>query len=597
MKLQAAPDKPDWRNDLVLAAGAVLVLLAVGACAGFPTLADARGDNDSLLRLVEVRDLLAGQAWFDLHQYRMGPAGGFAMHWSRLVDGPLAVLVLAGQAVTGSREAAEAVVRVLWPSLLYGLTVFFLVRAARRFGGEAATLPAAVIGGTSLFFLGIYTPGALDHHNVQLMLTVAAVSLLLDAPRWQPAAALAGCCMALTLAVGMETAPYVAVIGSTVAGLLILDPEGERAVARRFGLGFAGAGAAAFAGTVPPAAWGDAACDAYSAAQFLPAAAGGIGLAAVTFLPFPTGRLRLLAALGLLGTLVAAIVLVLFPQCLAAPYAGVDARLHALWLDQIAEAQSLRQLLAEDPASVVARYVTPVLGLLLALRRLRRHPRSRRDVLVAAVLAAAVLVSVWQVRGSVFSIPLATIPLAAWVGVWRERAGAQARVRTVVRMLAVWLVSTNLVWSSAAAAATVLLDLEAAPQQVLGSPCEARRDFAGLAALPPTTVLAVSNLGSPILAYTGHRSLAGPYHRNAGGNLAALDAFVGPADDAERVVRRHHIGLVALCPGNAESRVLSLEAPQGFLAGLMRGTVPAWLEPVAGTDGQPLRLYRVLPHA
>ena len=48
------------------------------------------GDNDSLLRLVEIRDLLGGQGWFDLHQYRMGPPGGFVMHWSRLVDAPIA---------------------------------------------------------------------------------------------------------------------------------------------------------------------------------------------------------------------------------------------------------------------------------------------------------------------------------------------------------------------------------------------------------------------------------------------------------------------------------------------------------------------------
>ena len=41
----------------------------------------------------EVRDLLAGQGWFDLHQYRMAPPEGTLMHWSRLVDIPLAALL------------------------------------------------------------------------------------------------------------------------------------------------------------------------------------------------------------------------------------------------------------------------------------------------------------------------------------------------------------------------------------------------------------------------------------------------------------------------------------------------------------------------
>ncbi|TIU32921.1 MAG: hypothetical protein E5W28_11660, partial [Mesorhizobium sp.] len=54
-----------WKNDLLLAACATLVVLTVNAVSGFPTLANYGADNDSMLRLVEVRDLLAGQGWFD----------------------------------------------------------------------------------------------------------------------------------------------------------------------------------------------------------------------------------------------------------------------------------------------------------------------------------------------------------------------------------------------------------------------------------------------------------------------------------------------------------------------------------------------------
>jgi hypothetical protein len=111
--------------------------------------------------------------------------------------------------------------------------------------------------------------------------------------------------------------------------------------------------------------------------------------------------------------------------------------------------------------------------------------------------------------------------------------------------------------------------------------------------MPPTTVLAISNLGSPILAFTGHRVLAGPYHRNVAGNLLVFDALLGSAADARAIVESHHVGLVALCRGNTESRLFAAKAPDGFLAGLMRGSVPDWLEPVAGTGGTPLELYRV----
>jgi len=44
--------------------------------------------TDDAMRLVEVRDLLGGQSWFDLTQYRLAPPEGVRMHWSRLIDLP-----------------------------------------------------------------------------------------------------------------------------------------------------------------------------------------------------------------------------------------------------------------------------------------------------------------------------------------------------------------------------------------------------------------------------------------------------------------------------------------------------------------------------
>ncbi|TJX25432.1 MAG: GtrA family protein, partial [Mesorhizobium sp.] len=83
MGMGTATGTSTWKSDIAFALLAALLLLALNAQQGFPQLANPAGDNDSLLQLVEVRDLLAGQGWFDLHQYRMGLEGGFVMHWSR----------------------------------------------------------------------------------------------------------------------------------------------------------------------------------------------------------------------------------------------------------------------------------------------------------------------------------------------------------------------------------------------------------------------------------------------------------------------------------------------------------------------------------
>ena len=107
-------------------------------------------------------------------------------------------------------------------------------------------------------------------------------------------------------------------------------------------------------------------------------------------------------------------------------------------------------------------------------------------------------------------------------------------------------------------------------------------------------MLAISNLGAPILFHTGHRVLAGPYHRNIEGDLAALDALMGSDADAAAVTKRYHVGLVALCRGNSETSSIAAWAPAGLLAALVADRVPNWLERLPETEGKPLELFRVL---
>ena len=586
-----------WQRDLAWALLVTLMALAVSAIGGFKAMTNSNGDNDSLLRLVEVRDFMAGQGWFDLHQYRMGPEGGFVMHWSRLVDALLSALISVAKAFGMPTAIAESFARAVWPTLTYWLTAFFVVRTARRFGGATAGLPAMVMAGAALFFMGTFAPGNIDHHNIQLLLVMAAVNFLVAAPDWRPAAALSGGCAALSLAVGMETAPLVAAIGSSVTGLFLFEGQREARTAVRFGLGFAGVSVLALVSTIAPSNWGVANCDAFSSVQFVLAVVSGVGLAiAASVGGLNAGRLHRVATLGLLAGIVAGIALVLFPQCLRDPYASLDPRLRTLWLDNIEEVQSLFQLMTHDRAFVISGYVTPLIALVLVAFHLVRGDRRREVWIIASLLAVALAVSVWQVRGITFSITLAVIPLAAWVAAWRERALKSPSPRSSVAMILAWLVSINQLWVMGAASATILADTTTGTStgDTL-SECERPGDYTTLAAMPATTVLAVSNLGSSILVYTKHRALAGPYHRNVQGNRLVLDALTGSAETAEAVVRGQHVGLVALCRGNGETTYLARVAPNGLLGDLVKGRIPAWLEPVTDTIGKPLELYRVKP--
>src|SRR3979411_527705 len=81
-------------------------------------------------RLVEVNDLIAGQGWFDLMQYRLDPPG-LLMHWSRVIDAPLAALILMLRPLAGA-HGAEAITLVLWPTLLFAATLLLIAAIAKR---------------------------------------------------------------------------------------------------------------------------------------------------------------------------------------------------------------------------------------------------------------------------------------------------------------------------------------------------------------------------------------------------------------------------------------------------------------------------------
>src|SRR5690606_380079 len=134
-------------------------------------------------------------------------------------------------------------------------------------GGRAAALLAAVLalqsGPAVLHFL----PGALDHHNVQIVLSLVFAAAILSADRHFAAGAGAGAgiAAAVMLTIGVETLPVIAT-GTVVLVLAwLFEPARFAAAARGYGVAVAAATLAGLAATRLPADWLDPGCDALSA--------------------------------------------------------------------------------------------------------------------------------------------------------------------------------------------------------------------------------------------------------------------------------------------------------------------------------------------
>lgn len=87
-------------------------------------------DTDDNLRMAQVRAWLAGQDWYDLRQYKLNPPTGADIHWSRIVDLPIAGLILLGRLFASGPDAERFAVAVapLLPYLLLGLALALAVR-------------------------------------------------------------------------------------------------------------------------------------------------------------------------------------------------------------------------------------------------------------------------------------------------------------------------------------------------------------------------------------------------------------------------------------------------------------------------------------
>ena len=101
-------------------------------------------DPDEAMRLVQVRDFLAGQSWRDLVPHRLDPSFDRPMHWSRFIDLSMAVLYWPLSLIM-KPEHAERAMAIIWPPLTLVLCAIPLTMIARRFGGMRAALTTVIL--------------------------------------------------------------------------------------------------------------------------------------------------------------------------------------------------------------------------------------------------------------------------------------------------------------------------------------------------------------------------------------------------------------------------------------------------------------------
>lgn len=550
-------------------------------------------DNDDTMRLVQVRDLLAGQGWFDTVQHRFLPPEGGSMHWSRLIDLPIAGLILALRPWLGA-PLAEGMAAALWPSLLFLLFLGVTGAIARRFLTWRAAVFAVYVAAASPTAAGLFQFGRIDHHNVQAIVALAAAALL-AAPRpdgryvsWLPWT-LAGALVALSLAIGLETLPLAAGAGAAAVTIWVLDGAPASRAMAGFALALAGGTLFLFVAQTAPERWFLPQCDALSPPWLLLTSGAGMGTLALAAAPLAT-PLRRLAAAAALGVFLLALLGTTFPACLSGPYSTLPSIVTNRWLSAVSEAMPAWKTLLVSPATALGN-VGPILAAacVASWAALRAEPRLRRVFAVwAAFLWSAALVSAIQIRG-VF-IGFVFVPLVGGWALDRVVNGLRTPASPWRRAgsLAVALSVFGQVWASPVLALQVLnKDWASDPGESPLQGCTGASALRPLDRLSPGIVLAQIDLGTSLLLRTRHDIVAAPYHRNVAGLVASLEAFSGSEAAMRRQVEAQHADYVAICPA-----WLRPEEQGGFARKLLDGATTPWLVPVP-MKTSPLKVWRV----
>ena len=560
----------------VLAVWAIIAALQLWL--GWPFVTSGLTDDpDSVMRLVEVHDWLGGQGWFDLHQYRIGPQGGVAMHWTRIADLLPATFIAIARPIVGT-GIADRIAMTATPLLLLLAAVALTLSIVRALSGRSAPGIVGVVLATSFGAMVLFVPGDIDHHNIQLIAVLALLRATVG-ERTRSAGIAAAIAIVISLVVGIETVPVIVAIFGSLALLWVSAPSPERAFVEALGVGLVVSAIAALL-LFMPRPWPADRCDGWTLPLFWISAELGV-TALIASRIGKRGVVWRFVLPTVVGSALIGLTVFFYPACRVHP-AGTDPLLWTYWMDTISENQSLRTIVVTQGWGGALTVAGVVPGVLIAvILHLRAQPGAWRRWLPAiAALVAALGVTILHVRGQAIMSGIAACLAAALL--------VRASVRPGLVRIVAWAGLLPLPWILAGATFARSDNPDAlAAQTACGSPAV----MAMLDRLPPATFVVPMSVDPQLLAMTRHRSFGATYHRNAQGNHAMIAAMIGTPADARARLQFYHVGYLLDCDGYGTARYAK-DRPGSFAHMLVIDRPPPWLVPLARFP-QNVRLYRV----
>ncbi|HTK84207.1 MAG TPA: hypothetical protein VL625_03895 [Patescibacteria group bacterium] len=599
--------------------GWAAILLLIKAFLGSPLQSGYLADADDYLRMSRIFDLLDGRHYPSWIQPRLGPGGSVENGWSRLIDGPLYLLMLFFQ-LFFTRQTAALWTATVFPAMALMALVFVSLWYVRSAAGEDK--PTAIKTFFTLCVMPFLTVmlyqfclGRVTHHDWQIVLTVASyaclarVSLRPTEARWP---VLTGILFATGLGIGADIVPWFA-LGVLVIGIhfLIRGSDYELA-ALRLGLSVTLATAVWFIILVPPERFLVPQCDTISPTYLSFAAAVGAFWGGIYLMPpsWKSNIARRFAVAELLALGIFIIIYKLSPVCFHDIYDIHDPLVRMAWRNRVAEAQPIFAVTKADKGSELFMLLPVALALFGALLAIRIETARRLWWIgLVTVLACGGALAFWQFRTLGFTQALSVAPIVWLLNlIFRQLTALAARAWTGFRSLGrrqrLAIEISLFAFSSLFGVVTLTTSggtNHPAPAMhvrrgLMQERCSVKDAASALNAIPaPKMIAAYVDEGSEIIYRTQHWALAGHYHRDEEGIGAAYRIFIAPDDNvAYKIVKKYDVGIVMVCPAQRIFWDSISPTHNYFAARILDGRVPAWLTRVPSAGA--IQIYLVNKH-
>jgi hypothetical protein len=551
-------------------------------------------DPDDQLRLVQLRDFLNGQSWFDTTQYRMNPPDGAPMHWSRLIELPLAFIILTTKPLFG-QAVAEMIAGTSVPLFGFGLTAYILGRITTRLANTQAGTIAFALTLTSPALIPQFNPMRIDHHGWQIVLAVLGLWTMQWSDKKRAGIMLGGA-LAIWMHISLEGLPAAAAFFVLLGWRWVIEKvQGQRLLWTV--ASFASASLLLYFGTQTHGLWAPAYCDTVSPPYIVAIVSAAI-IMLTTIVAKPAQRRWRIGVVILAGIAAAAAILVMAPQCSGGAFGNLDPLVREYWYAHINEGLPVWH---QDLSDVLFILAGPACGL-IALIALRSKVTDREtiDTLHTSgyFLTYAIIISLLVFRtvsvAAAFAIPV----IAMWINMvfqrYRQSFVPLHRVSLVAAMLFLSVPGAFIVQIYTAFDTAFAQEPTAKEKRELAADqkCSSIPSIAALSHIPSARFLAPFDLGPAILMATPHKVLASSHHRNEKAMHDQIEIWRSDPEKSRLFINKHGIQYIAACPFGNEMAFFARKHPAGLWGLLAKGKPPLWLEPMPDM-GKGIKVWRV----